>query len=409
MKIATHLRPFATGMIALAAILSAAQPAFAQGGPSPVVVDEVIVEKLSETVSVLGRVIAKRQGVIASHVSAPVADTRVEVGDRVEAGDVLVHLDPTRLEFDRELAEAELAAAEGEHDATLRQLDLLHQERDRFAKLKGSAAFSKARLDDKIAEIAATRSRAEAAKARLERSRVHLAARAEDVEDADIRAPYRGVVVEKHVSAGAYVRVGDPVVVMVDAESIEIEADVPAERLQGIEPGETLELMIGQTTYQARLRAIIPVENPMTRTRAVRFEPLESVEDAVGAVGQSVSVDLPIGAPRDVTTVHKDAVTPAQGARIVFVVDKENVVQPRPVVLGDAVGSRFEIVDGLHAGDLVVIKGNERLRPGQEVVFEAPGAGDGDAGSGDATADGGAKNDEPADPGESDTDSDTRS
>ena len=369
---ADRCRNLITGTLALAAMIVPAVVAMAQGGPSPVVVDPVIAEELTETVSVLGRVVAKREGAIAAQVAAPVAETRVEVGDRVDEGDILVRLDRTRLEFDRELAAAELAAAEGEHNTTLRQIDLLGQERDRFARLKGSAAFSKARLDDKIAEIAATRSQAETARARLERARVSLSLRAADLDDADIRAPYRGVVVERHVSAGAYVRVGDPVVVMVDSDSIEIEADVPAERLRGSKAGETLRLTIGDAAYDARLRAIVPVENPMTRTRAVRFEPLVGLDEAVSAIGQSVTVDLPVGASRDVLTVHKDAVTPVQGARIVFVVDKENTVQPRPVMLGSALGNRFEVLDGLQPGDLVVIKGNERLQPGQAVIFEPP-------------------------------------
>ncbi|MEZ5847577.1 MAG: efflux RND transporter periplasmic adaptor subunit [Geminicoccaceae bacterium] len=380
---ADRCRNLITGTLALAAMIVPAVAAMAQGGPSPVVVDPVIAEELTETVSVLGRVVAKREGAIAAQVAAPVAETRVEVGDRVDEGDILVRLDPTRLEFDRELAAAELAAAEGEHNTTLRQIDLLGQERDRLARLKGSAAFSKARLDDKVAEIAATRSQAETARARLERARVSLSLRAADLDDADIRAPYRGVVVERHVSAGAYVRVGDPVVVMVDSDSIEIEADVPAERLRGSKAGETLRLTIGDAAYDARLRAIVPVENPMTRTRAVRFEPLVGIDEAVSAIGQSVTVDLPVGASRDVLTVHKDAVTPVQGARIVFVVDKENIVQPRPVMLGSALGNRFEVLDGLQPGDLVVIKGNERLQPGQAVIFEPP------AGTTDGTPDSG--------------------
>ncbi|MCB9945046.1 MAG: efflux RND transporter periplasmic adaptor subunit [Geminicoccaceae bacterium] len=364
--------PWIAGVLVLAISGLNAHAVMAQAPAAPVVVDAVRLEQLTETISVLGRVVATREGYVAARVSAPVATARAQVGDRVEAGDILIQLDTARLELDRALAEAELHAANAEHNTILREIDLLKQELDRLEKLRGSAAFSRARLDDKVTEIAAAASRAEAASARLERSRVNLRYRATDVADAAIRAPYKGVVVERKVSAGAYVRVGDPVVMMVDAGSIEIEADVPAQRLRGIQPGGTMELEIGDQTYEARLRAIVPMENPMTRTRAVRFEPVDPPDDAVSAIGQSVTIDLPIGAPRDALTVSKDAVTPMQGARMVFRVTKENVVEPVPVILGAALGSRFEVVSGLTDGDLVVTKGNERLRPGQEVQFEPP-------------------------------------
>ena len=71
-------------------------------------------------------------------------------------------------------------------------------------------------------------------------------------------------------------------------------------------------------------------------------------------------------------TVHKDAVTVMQGNRMVFLVDKEKLAQPRPVMLGSAVGGRFEVLEGLVEGDLVVVRGNERLQPGQEVMFQPP-------------------------------------
>ena len=365
------------------ALLPWAAHAQFQEQAAPVGVDAVRAETSSETASVLGRIVARREGEVAARVSAAVDEVEVRVGDHVAAGDLLVRLDTTRLELDRALADAEHEAAVADHAATLRQLDLLRQERDRLDRLKGSAAFSKARLDDKLTEITVTESRVKAAAARLERARVALDYRTTDLADAAIRAPYAGVVVEKRVSAGAFVRVGDPVLVMIDDLDVEIEADVPAMRLERLSPGEQLTFQIGGDPLEARIRAIIPVENPLTRTRAVRFEPVTWGDGTVLAIGQSVTVDLPVGELREVLTVHKDAVIVQQGQRIVFVVDKESKAQPRPVQLGAAIGGRFEVVDGLAPGELVVTRGNERLRPGQEVVAGAPReeTGPGDAGT----------------------------
>ena len=74
----------------------------------------------------------------------------------------------------------------------------------------------------------------------------------------------------------------------------------------------------------------------------------------------------PIGPARQVLSVHKDAVIKRQGQDIVFVVAGEGV-EARPVHLGVAVGGRFEVLNGLSQGDRVVVRGNERLRPGAKV------------------------------------------
>ncbi len=72
---------------------------------------------------------------------------------------------------------------------------------------------------------------------------------------------------------------------------------------------------------------------------------------------------------REIVSVHKDAVTRAQGRASVFVV-VDGVAHPRVVELGDAVGTRFEVLYGLAPGELVVVRGNERLMPGQAVTLE---------------------------------------
>lgn len=355
--------------------------ASAQGQQAAMVqVDEVVTEPLVQTVPVLGRIVTRQEGPVASRVEAPVAEVEVAVGDRLATGDLVAVLDRTRLELASALAAAELAAAEADLAAARREVELIDQERARLVALQGSAAFSRARLDDKIKEVSVAHSRIEAAAARLEQARVNLDYRNADLADAEILAPYPSVVVKKHVSAGAHVRIGDPVVTLIDDSALEVEADVPAERLVGLEPGTPITFAFAsagpaQERHDAVLRAIVPMENPLTRTRAVRFTSVNGGLDAARAIGQSVTVDIPVGAPRDVVSVHKDAVTVNLGTRQVYVVGEDDVVQPRPVVLGAAIGNRFEVLDGLVPGDLVVTRGNERLRPGQPVAYGPPANG----------------------------------
>lgn len=335
----------------------------AQMPPPTVLVEEVRLETHRSFEQVVGRVVALRQGGVAARVAAPVRATLVEVGDRVAAGDALVRLDDTRLRLDRELAAAGREAARAQLEEARRSVALLQQEIARLEKLRRSAAFPRARYEDRLAELEVARSRVAAAAARLAEAEVEIRYRAADLADATIRAPYAGVVTARAVSPGQYVGVGDTVVELVDDTALEIEADVPADSVPRL--GRRARALVGDTGVSLHLRAVVPVENPLTRTRPVRFA--FAAEPPGGlAAGQSVTLELAVGDEREVATVPKDAVTVSRNAYRVFVVE-DDTAQPRTVELGEALGDRFVVRAGLEPGDLVVVRGNERLRPGQKV------------------------------------------
>jgi len=76
---------------------------------------------------------------------------------------------------------------------------------------------------------------------------------------------------------------------------------------------------------------------------------------------------VPVSAPRDVLSVPKDALVQGRGGWTVFVA-ADGKAQPRNVQIGVALGNRYEVTQGLSEGDLVVVRGNERLRPGQDIA-----------------------------------------
>ena len=124
--------------------------------------------------------------------------------------------------------------------------------------------------------------------------------------------------------------------------------------------------------FAAQVRAIVPEENQLTRTRLVRFVPTENDKRPLLAANQSIRLNIPSGPPRLVTTAHKDALLHRRGSTVMFVF-KGGKVSMRTVVVGQPFASRFEIVSGLEPGETVVTRGNERLRPGQEVTIRGAG------------------------------------
>lgn len=367
-------------VVAVMAALAGATPATAQqnkagqnnkagqGQPLQVGVDAVRTEPTSQTFPVIGRLVARETGAIATRIAGPVAELRVRVGDRVKAEDIVAVLVKDSLHWQHELQKAEVAKQEAVVRTRKAEIALLNQELGRLEGLKGSSAFPQARHDDKRKELATAQSRLAEAEAELARSRANERLAAINLYNADIRAPYAGVISQRNVEAGAFVGVGQPVVTMVNDTELELEADVPAGRIAALLPGTEVSYRIGDGEPRpAVVRAMVPVENPATRTRLVRFVSKGPAIDAQLAANQSVTLDLPTGIAREVATVHKDAILYRQGGTLVFVV-RDGKAEIRPVRLGEAIGSRFEVASGLQPGDVVVVRGNERLRPGQAVA-----------------------------------------
>ena len=352
------------GGLALMANAATAQRAALVG------VDEVRSEQVSQTFPVLGRLVARNAGVISARVSGPVDTVRVDVGDAVEKGEVMAVLVRDRLRFELERRAADVAERRANLQARSAQVTMKSQELERLDKLRASrsAAFRQAVYNDAQIEADMLASQASEADARLKQAQADMRLAEINLRDAEIRAPFAGVVTVKHIDAGAYVSIGTPVVTLINDRELEIEADVPADRIASLTPGAAVDVSIGGTAQQAAVRAVVPQENPLTRTRAVRLTPKFDIDRGGLAVNQSVTVRVPITNARDVVSVHKDAILNRQGNNMVFVVE-DGTAKPRPIVIGDAVGGRFIVVDGLKPGEKVVVRGNERLFPGQPVTF----------------------------------------
>ena len=364
------------GLIVLSGLYTG--PAAAQGRAAQVEVDAVIEEPLSQTMPIIGRFVARQAGPVAALVSGPVEEILVDVGDRVAKGDVLARLSTDVTVGNRNLREAELNEKKAALGSAEAQLRLAKQELSRLENLKKSAAFSQASYEDKRAEVARYLSSAAEKKASVVRAQANLDLAELDLKRSEIKAPYNGVVIARQAVAGAYVNTGAPVVSLVNDEDMEIEADVPAGRLAGLAPGRAVRATLDSgLNVMAVVRAVIPTENALTRTRPVRFTTQFAGETPLQyATDQSVTVMLPVGEPRDIVSVHKDAVI-ARGAGYIVYVVEDGKAQIRQVKLSEAVGARLEVISGLAPGDLAVTRGNERLRTGQDATYKGMPGGDG--------------------------------
>lgn len=338
-----------------------------RGGPppAPVVLDTVIEESIGQTTPVIGRIVARQSGSVAARVSGAVVEMRVDVGDRVELGDIIATIDRERMQLERDRYAAIVTQQNANLTAARADLEKKRNDLKRQEGIRSSAAFSQARFEDSTQEVAVQTGVVAETRAQLSQAQTQLKRAERDLADSEVRAPFPGIISGTNTEVGAYLSVGNPVATIINDRDLEIEADVPTNRIEGLKAGDSVNVRLNPNlTVQAKLRAIIPAENPRTRTRPVRFTSDFAGLDLPLADNQSVTVLVPVGGSRVAVTVSKDAVTQRNGQNMVFVANNGRA-QPRPITTGEATGSRLVVVSGLKPGDKVVVRGNERLRPGQ--------------------------------------------
>ncbi|MEE8222928.1 MAG: efflux RND transporter periplasmic adaptor subunit [Alphaproteobacteria bacterium] len=330
-------------------------------------VDKVRIEPLVQTMPVIGRLVAVRTGAVAARIEAPVLEMKVDVGDRVVIGDILAVLVDDKFKWYLAEKAAGVRETKARISSATTRLSLARQELKRIGDLRKSAAFSKARFDDKSLEVLRYQAELAEARARLEGAQASLNLAEIELRYTLIRAPYSGSITKRHTETGAFVKEGQAIFTMVSDRDLEIEADVPARRIDGLTPGTkvTIELAGGKK-FNAVVRAVVPEENLRTHTRMVRFTPRFNSRPENLAANQSATVHLPIGKSRTVLSVHKDALTSSRGVPTVFVVEDRRAYA-RQIEIGDGIGGRFEVLSGLKEGEQVVVRGNERLKDGKRV------------------------------------------
>ena len=206
------------------------------------------------------------------------------------------------------------------------------------------------------------------------------------IHDATLRAPFDGVVVERHVEVGEWVKAGDPSVTLISSSALEVWLDVP-ERLLGqyttgvgkLDHELTVEIGPERRPHRALAPRIVPRVDPRSRTFPLVATLAADEHDMLGlSPGVSASAWLSIGRTDEALLVPKDALVYRPGGVSVMVVMGEGAAD-RPTITGTAaqvpVVIRFEsdrevaIEPGaLQAGALVVTEGNERLFPGTTVL-----------------------------------------
>jgi len=338
------------------AALFAAGPALAQGPPAAAVgVTSAREFSLRETVKLPGSVESSTMSKVASEVAGAVKDLVAREGTRVEKGQPVVKLRTETLEF-------QLAAAQGALKEAQARLERADRALGRAKDLLAKELISTGDFDDAQSEYRAWEGKVEQLQAQVGQTQL-------DLERSTIRAPFTGTVVAEHVDLGEWVGVGDAVVDMVSTDRMDVRVEVPGRYFGMIETGRdaVVTLESGKPIEIAgRITAIVPRADAQARTFPIKVS--ISNRDGRVAVGMLAQAALPVGPPRPSIIVPKDAVVSQGSSRFVYVVAPDSTAAMTPVTVGTGAGSWIAVAGDLRAGQAVVTRGNERLRPGQKVA-----------------------------------------
>ena len=363
-SIKTHYKIFA---LIVLCTLTFKNHAFSQGAAS-VEVDAVILESLNQSIPIIGRVVSLKESKIPAAVIGKVQKVLVEVGDKVKKGQVLALIDIERYQWLSEIASAKVSAANAELKSAKAETNINLLDLNRMESLKKSSSFNVANYEKLQSLQISLLAKEEITEAQLQ-SMIQEEKLADlNLRRATVEAPFDGIIEHKRVEIGEGVGLGVTLFNLVSETLIEVRADVPSKRARILKRDNSIKITTTDNiTFSSKIRAIGVRENSSSRTIPVHLKFDSNPISRKLCVGENVNISIPIGPGVQAPTVHKDAILKREGMSLVYIV-KEEKAQIKPVKLGDGVGNRFIVLGGIEVGDITVVKGNERLRPGQKVA-----------------------------------------
>ena len=340
--------------------------AFSQGAAT-VEVDPVILQTLNQSIPVIGRVVSLKEAKVPAAVMGRVEKILVEEGDKVKAEQILALIDTKRHKWLYDIATANVNAAKAVLKNAKAETMINMVELDRMESLKNSSAFNQSKYDKLENQNIALLANEEIAKAKLNSAIQEENIAKQNYSRATVKASFDGIIELKMVELGEAVGLGFPMFQLTSDTSLEIQADVPSHRARVLNKND--EIIINTTdnlNIISKVRALGVRENSNTRTIKLHLSFDNFSTQRKLFVGENVNISIPLGPGQKALTVHKDSILKREGMSLVYVVEDDKA-HIKPIKLGDGVGDRFIVLNGLELDDLVVIKGNERLRPGQNV------------------------------------------
>jgi len=324
--------------------------------PSPVQVATVKTKTVSNQISLIGTTEAFSESTVASEISGLVEYFPIKEGDYVKKGDLLVNLKETELK----LRLKGVVAAKKRIQANLQNAE---KELKRVSKLKETNSIAEKQYDTAFYTYRALTQELLQNESEIELLKY-------EKKQQKVLAPFSGFVAKEHTQIGQWINKGGPVVTLLNLDKIRITVDVPERYSVLLLPQGNVKVSIknvSNTLFSGKIYSVLPQGNPDSRTFPVRIH-LANPNHKIKS-GMEVMVTFNLATEKKALLVPKDSVVTAGDNRMVFMVNDGKAI-PVPVKIIGYYDGDVAVEGNLKPGIQVVIRGNERLRPGQPVVVQ---------------------------------------
>lgn len=301
-----------------------------------------------------GEIHAHDETILSFRTGGRIVTRSVDIGDRVNAGQLLATLENTTSQNQLDGAQADYEGAKA--SAQVAALNV-----NRMQKLMPTGAIARTQLDTARADWLVAR-------ARLKNSESALRNARESLGWTRLIAPRSGVITEVSASAGQVVNGGQSVLTLATGEALDVVFDIA--KPEAIPPQEQAGLRVSllsdpSVQASAAVRDISPQADPQTRTWPVRAT-LQNPPLAM-ALGASVTVTLPATGPHGYA-LPASALSRVDDKPAVYVINPQSQAQLRVVVPAYYTATSVIISGGLEPGDRVITAGVSKLRSGEPVI-----------------------------------------
>jgi RND family efflux transporter MFP subunit len=387
----------------------------AKGGgfPAPkVLVAKVRQDSVSDQKTFVGTVTPKRRSLVGSAAAGRVEEFLVNEGDFIEAGKPIAilrrgviqaelnaakgmlgvrqaELKELETSFQDEVAQAQAKLAVAQADLSFRTAKLERSralgasiarellEEDNSLAVQAAAAVREAEAALRLLTGGAREQKTEQARAQVEAQAAEVERLSEQFDRHTMYAPFDGFVTAEHTEIGQWVMQGEPIAEIAELNDVDVQIPVLEDHIAWLSPGVPATVSVpalGGEDFQGQVAVVVPQADARARTFPVKIRvPNQTNEQGQPRLkaGMLARVSLSIGAPVETLLIPKDAVVLGGPSPLVYAIASDggqSIARPVPVTLGMEHGRWIAVQPGgLKKNDQVVVEGNERLRPMQEV------------------------------------------
>jgi RND family efflux transporter MFP subunit len=350
--------------VLLALLLLTAEAAVAQQPTEdraiPVTVATAATRGLEEWQPSLGRLVARTAPMIAAEIGGHVVAVNVDVGQQVDAGQVLAEIDDTDYRLGKQLVIADIERLKSLIRAQQLQVR-------RYQKLVRQKSANQSALDDAEAQLGSLRAQLVGARVRLQQAERNL-------EKTRIVSPVPGQITERRISVGDYLKPGTPVFGITTPDTLQAQLPYPQSQASRLEVGQAVRLASPFNPGVERLARITEI-NPEISPSSLAITVLINVNDpGPWKPGSSIKGEVRVRRVPDAVVVSEGCVIRRPAGQVVYRVEQGRVVEV-PVRTGLRDGGWVQILSGIRAGDRLALDGAAYLSDGTRVAVKTPTSG----------------------------------